>query len=95
MPAKGRGTPGYQGPRYGRSHRLRRLRWVPLVEAGLVRCARCGELIQPDEKWDLGHDDVDPRVLHGTRARARESGDDVASTCAERVAAVAVAGGSG
>jgi hypothetical protein len=37
----------------------------PLVEAGCVRCARCGELIRPGEPWDLGHDDVDRSQCSG------------------------------
>jgi hypothetical protein len=65
MPAKGRGTPGYSGPKYGRSHRNRRLLVAPLVAAGCVHCARCGELIEPTDRWDLGHDDVDPRFYSG------------------------------
>ena len=65
MPAKGRGTPGYGGPKYGRSHRNRRLAVAPLVAAGCVCCARCGEPIEPGQLWDLGHDDVDPRYYTG------------------------------
>ena len=30
----------------------------PVVAAGGVLCARCGEEIPPDEPWDLGHDDT-------------------------------------
>jgi hypothetical protein len=30
-----------------------------------VRCARRGELIEPGEKWDLGHDDLDPTLYSG------------------------------
>jgi hypothetical protein len=33
--------------------------FVPLVEAGIVKCARCGELIEAGAAWDLGHDDLD------------------------------------
>ena len=30
-----------------------------------MKCARCGELIGPDEKWDLGHDDREPTLHSG------------------------------
>jgi hypothetical protein len=69
MPAKRRGTPGYQGPKYGRRHRNRRLALAPLVAAGCVRCARCGELIERDELWDLGHLDWDPTHYSGPEHR--------------------------
>jgi hypothetical protein len=38
-------------------------RIAPQVEAGLVRCARCLEFIQPDQPWDLGHVDGSERKL--------------------------------
>jgi hypothetical protein len=44
---------------YGWPHRRLRARWALEVATGSVRCARCGELIQPGEPWDLGHDDFD------------------------------------
>jgi hypothetical protein len=44
---------------YGHPHQALRQRWAPLVAAGGVRCARCGELIGPREPWDLGHVDSD------------------------------------
>ena len=28
-----------------------------MVEAGIARCARCGEPITPGTEWDLGHID--------------------------------------
>jgi hypothetical protein len=46
-----------------RHHRSFRKRIAPLVEAGLVRCARCLEFIQPDQPWDLGHVDGSERKL--------------------------------
>ena len=42
---------------YGAAHQAERRRWAPLVAAGLVRCRRCGERIEPGEAWDLGHSD--------------------------------------
>ncbi len=47
-------------PDYGRAHRDRRARWARRIAAGGVNCARCGESIEPNESWDLGHDDSDP-----------------------------------
>jgi hypothetical protein len=44
---------------YGPAHRARRKLLEPLVASGCVRCARCGELIEPGEPWDLGHSDID------------------------------------
>ena len=44
---------------YGVGHRADRQRWEPRVALGIVPCRRCGELIRPDEPWDLGHDDLD------------------------------------
>jgi hypothetical protein len=29
-----------------------------MVEAGMVRCARCGEVIERGAPWDLGHVDA-------------------------------------
>lgn len=40
---------------YGRPHRARRARLAPMVEAGIVACARCGKMIAPGEKWELDH----------------------------------------
>ena len=54
---------------YGPPHR-----WEPRVKTGTVPCRRCGELIRPDEPWDLGHDDLDrslpraPEHRHCNRA---------------------------
>jgi hypothetical protein len=44
---------------YGGDHRQLRDQWAPRVAIGTVRCARpdCGQLIQPGEPWDLGHDE--------------------------------------
>lgn len=40
---------------YGPAHRRTRQAWQPAVEAGTVRCARCGNPIHPEEPWDLDH----------------------------------------
>ena len=46
-------------------HRRTRKEFAPMVAAGLVNCARCGELIEPGTPWDLGHDDRDPSLYSG------------------------------
>jgi hypothetical protein len=35
-----------------------------MVAAGMVRCARCADLIQPGEPWDLGHVDGTERTVY-------------------------------
>jgi hypothetical protein len=40
---------------YGYLQQQGRERIRPLVEAGLVRCARCPKLIAPGETWELDH----------------------------------------
>ena len=40
---------------YGYLHQQRRERLRPLVEAGLVPCARCGQLIESGERRELDH----------------------------------------
>src|SRR6516164_2019764 len=54
---------------YGRPHRAVRERLEPLVLAGRVRCARCGEPIVPGEPWDLGHEDGDRTRYSGPEHR--------------------------
>ncbi len=48
---------------YGHAHRTRRRGIAPMVEAGIVRCARCGELIRHGEPWALGHLDGTERTV--------------------------------
>ena len=50
---------------YGHHHQQLRKKWRPLVEAGIVTCARCGELIPPGASWDLGHVDGDRSSYQG------------------------------
>lgn len=49
----------------------RRLRayWQLRVRAGNVHCVRCGGLIDPREKPDLGHVDGDPFTIAGPEHR--------------------------
>lgn len=42
---------------YGAGHDRTREDWQPRVEAGLVNCARCGQVIQPGLEWHLDHTD--------------------------------------
>lgn len=55
MPVKGSST--QRG--YDEAHKRERLKWVPRVKAGGVRChkAGCGKPIASNEPWDLGHVD--------------------------------------
>jgi hypothetical protein len=60
---------------YGQAHRARRRAIAPMVEAGMVRCARCGDRIKPGEPWDLEH--VDGTGANGglrSRASALQPG---------------------
>ncbi|MBT9255387.1 hypothetical protein KMZ30_07350 [Phycicoccus sp. KQZ13P-1] len=52
-------------PDYGHAHRKLRAEWEPIVAAGRVTCARCGEPIEPGQPWDLGHADDDPDQYNG------------------------------
>jgi hypothetical protein len=40
------------------------------VAAGIVRCSRCGELIEVGAAWDLGHVDDDRSRYSGPEHRA-------------------------
>lgn len=40
---------------YGAAHQRLRRQWAPLVAAGGVVCAKCGQRIQRGQRWDLGH----------------------------------------
>ena len=63
----------------GSGHRELRAEWKPVVDTGLVRCARgvdcvfaegkLGGLIRPGDPWDLGHHDDDPRRYIGPEHR--------------------------
>jgi hypothetical protein len=44
---------------YGADHQRLRRRWDREVKLGGAICARCGRPIEPDEPWDLDHDDSD------------------------------------
>lgn len=44
---------------YGANHQALRRAFIPEIQAGTMNCWRCGQPIQPDEAWDLGHHDED------------------------------------
>jgi hypothetical protein len=47
---------------YGPAHTRLRRQWARRIERGeLPICPRCGHGIGPDQLWDLGHDDANPR----------------------------------
>ena len=52
-----KGRPRFRTRAYGHHHQVLRRQFAPLVAAGGVACARCGELIEPGSAWDLGHSD--------------------------------------
>jgi hypothetical protein len=64
---------------YGWEHQQLRAQYAPLVLAGRVACARCGELILPWQAFDLGHDDHDRSRYtgpeHRNSADCREGGN--------------------
>jgi hypothetical protein len=43
--------------KYGTAHRRLRKQWASRVARGNVACTRCGELIDPRDRWDLDHVD--------------------------------------
>jgi hypothetical protein len=42
---------------YGTAHQAARRHLASLVAAGMVRCARCGALIEVGDAFDLDHSD--------------------------------------
>ena len=59
-----RGAPETRG--YDAQHRATRRAWQARLDAGeRVTCWRCGEVIERDDEWDLGHDDHDRTVTRG------------------------------
>lgn len=51
---------------YDQQHKDLRGSWEPAVATGTVHCARCRQLINPTDDWDLGH----------TNDRSRYSGPE-------------------
>jgi len=56
-------------PYYGHTHKLVRRAVAVSVNDGYAVCARCGHPIDPDEPWDLGHDDNDRSRYAGPEHR--------------------------
>jgi hypothetical protein len=55
---------------YGSRHQAIRRALAPVVAAGLARCVRCGERIEPGTPWDVGHDDIDRSITRGAEHRS-------------------------
>jgi hypothetical protein len=51
--------------KYGTRHQRLRKQYARVVATGTAVCARCGEVIEPDTAWDLGHSDFDSTVYAG------------------------------
>ena len=72
---RSRGSTAQRG--YGAAHQAKRRALAPSVASGSMKCSRCGELIQPDEPWDLDHADsrlgyLGPSHSRCNRAAANE-----------------------
>jgi len=50
---------------YDHAHRSLRKAFIPEHQSGTLTCWRCHELIEPDEPFDLGHDDNDRTIYRG------------------------------
>lgn len=50
---------------YGVRHRRERARWAQIVKEGQGYCWRCGAWLDPEQPWDLGHDDHDRTIYRG------------------------------
>jgi hypothetical protein len=48
---------------YGPKHRRHRRQFAQRIERGEeILCPRCNQVIGPDQRWDLGHDDYHPEI---------------------------------
>lgn len=68
---KARGSREQRG--YGQAHRTARQALAPQVATGTVKCARCGEYIQPGAAWHLDHSDDRTGYLGPSCARCNLS----------------------
>lgn len=72
-----RGRTGRRG--YGWRHQQARVREAERIAKQVVSCARCKQIILPDEAWDLGHSDdratyVGAEHVHCNRAAGGRNG---------------------
>jgi hypothetical protein len=63
---------------YGIEHKRKRAEWAPVVATGQARChaKRClhpSRAIDPDEAWDLGHNESRTRWTGPEHARCNRS----------------------
>ena len=58
----------------GLRHKQARAEARLLVDLGGVRCARCGEPIEPGSPVDVGHDDRFPEYYSGQSTRSAIAG---------------------
>jgi hypothetical protein len=63
--------PDCLGERYGKAHQQRRVTFNDWVELGTESCARCGELINVGEPWDLDHVDGTSKPSHARCNRGK------------------------
>jgi hypothetical protein len=48
---------------YGPKHRRLRRQLARRIDRGeAILCPRCNQVIGPDQRWDLGHDDYNPAI---------------------------------
>jgi hypothetical protein len=69
------GTTAARG--YGAAHQALRRTLAPYVAAGLCSCSRCGQLIRPDEQWDLDHTQDRRGYLGASHASCNRGGTRV------------------
>lgn len=64
------GAPSRHATGHGSRHDAERRRWAHSVSQGRVRCARCGEVIELGDLWDLDHVDGDKSRYLGPSHRS-------------------------
>jgi hypothetical protein len=64
---------------YGTAHRELRKQWAIRISTGAVNCRRCGQRIDRDAAWDLGHTDDRTGYLGPEHQRCNRSAGGAAS----------------